>query len=133
MAERTGEARRKQLREVAETYFAGLAQRDVSLVPWHEEVVFRSPLAPSGAAVPLSGRPAVVQWFEALYPALGEARVIEHYFNEELTVIATRADVAITNPACVLRVVDRFTVDIEGRITQQENHYDPRAAIAPAL
>jgi hypothetical protein len=51
--------------------------------------------------------------------------VIEHYFNEGLTVIATRADVGITEPPCFLRVVDRFTVNAAGQITQQENHYDP--------
>ena len=55
--------------------------------------------------------------------------VIEHDFNKALTAIATRSDVAITNPKCTLRVVDRFTVNSEGKITAQENHYDPRAAI----
>jgi hypothetical protein len=37
----------------------------------------------------------------------------------------------VADPPCVLRVVDRFTVDAAGRITQQENHYDPRPALAP--
>jgi hypothetical protein len=27
-------------------------------------------------------------------------------------------------------VVDRFTVDARGKITRQENHYDPRPALA---
>jgi hypothetical protein len=59
-------------------------------------------------------------------------KVIEHYFNEDLTVIASRSDVGITNPPCTLRVVDRFTVNAEGKITQQENHYDPRPALPPS-
>jgi hypothetical protein len=29
----------------------------------------------------------------------------------------------------VLRVADMFEVDSEGRITTQENHYDPRPAL----
>ena len=126
------EGRRAQLKEISENYFASLAKRDVSNVPWHEEVVLRSPLAPEGLEVPVRGRGAVIRWFEALYPVLGETRVIEHYFNEDLSAIATRADVGITEPACFLRVVDRFSVDGEGRITEQENHYDPRPAISGA-
>jgi hypothetical protein len=40
--------------------------------------------------------------------------------------------VHITQPPCVLRVVDRFLVDAEGMIREQENHYDPRPALASA-
>jgi hypothetical protein len=125
------EARVNQLKAVANTYFAALTKRDVSPVPWADDIVLRSPLAPQGLDVPLTGRAAVVAWFETLYPVLGEAKVIEHYFSEDLKTIATRADVAITSPPSVLRVVDRFTVDANGRITHQENHYDPRPAMAP--
>jgi hypothetical protein len=129
MATTNDEARRAQLKSISETYFAGLAKRDVSSVPWHDDIVLRSPLAPEGLEVPLRGKSAVIQWFESLYPVLGETLVIEHYFNGSLTVIATRADVGITEPPCFLRVVDRFTVNALGQITEQENHYDPRPAI----
>lgn len=125
------DARINQLKTVANAYFAALTRRDVSSVLWAEDVVLRSPLAPQGLDVPLIGRAAVVAWFETLYPVLGEAKVIEHYFSEDLTTIATRADVGITHPPSVLRVVDRFSVDAAGRITHQENHYDPRPALAP--
>jgi hypothetical protein len=131
MATTNDEARRAQLKSISETYFVGLAKRDVSSVPWHDDIVLRSPLAPEGLEVPLRGKSAVIQWFESLYPVLGETRVIEHYFNGSLTVIATRADVGITEPPCFLRVVDRFTVNASGQITEQENHYDPRPAIRP--
>ncbi|MEX2272665.1 MAG: nuclear transport factor 2 family protein [Vicinamibacterales bacterium] len=126
-------ARLNQLKGVANAYFAALTKRDVSSVPWADNIVLRSPLAPQGLDVPLTGRAAVVGWFETLYPVLGEAKVIEHYFSEDLTSIATRADVGITDPPSVLRVVDRFTVDADGRITAQENHYDPRPALAPIV
>jgi SnoaL-like protein len=131
MATTNGEARRAQLKSISEAYFAGLAKRDVSSVPWHDDIVLRSPLAPEGLEVPLRGKSAVIQWFESLYPVLSETRVIEHYFNGSLTVIATRADVGITEPSCFLRVVDRFTINASGQITEQENHYDPRPAIRP--
>jgi hypothetical protein len=121
--------RRSQLRAIAEAYFDGLSRRDISAVPWDDQVVLYAPLGPGGLAEPLRGRDTVVEWFSGLYPVLGAARVIDHYYNEELTTVATRADVEITDPPCTLRVVDRFTVNSEGRITEQENHYDPRPAL----
>ena len=132
MATTSQATRRAQLVSIAEGYFAGMAKKDMSAVPWDENVVLRSPLAPGGLDTPLVGRAAVLDWFASLYPVLGEIKVIEHYFNEDLTVIASRSDVGITNPPCALRVVDRFTVNADGKITQQENHYDPRPALPPS-
>jgi hypothetical protein len=106
-----------------------LAQKDVSAVPWAADVILHSPLAPGGLETPLVGRQAVRDWFAQLYPVLGETKILEHYCNEDLTVIASRADVGITDPSSTLRVVDRFTINAEGEITAQENHYDPRPAL----
>jgi hypothetical protein len=61
-------ARRSQLRAIADAYFKGLAQRDLSAVPWAAEVEFRSPLAPGGLETPLVGPQAVRDWFAQLYP-----------------------------------------------------------------
>ena len=132
MAVTQEEARRAQLKRVAELYFEGMGKKDMSHVPWDDQVVLRSPLAPGGLGTPLVGRAAVLDWFASLFPVLGAMHIIEHYFNEGLTVIATRSDVGITNPPCALRVVDRFTVNADGKITQQENHYDPRPALPPS-
>jgi hypothetical protein len=132
MAVTQAEARRAQMKRVAEVYFEGMGKKDMSQVPWDDHVVLRSPLAPGGLDTPLVGRAAVLDWFASLCPALGAMHVIEHYFNEKLTVIASRADVGITNPPCTLRVVDRFTINADGKIAQQENHYDPRPALPPS-
>lgn len=113
---------------VAEAYFHGLRTKDMSRVPWHDDVVFRGPLAP-GYPEPIDGRQGVESWFSGLYPVLGEVRVIEHYINTARTEIVTRAEVAITSPKGILRVLDRFVVDSNGRITEQENYYDPRPAL----
>jgi DinB superfamily len=122
--------RRAQLIAAADAYFHGLARKDVSQVPWHDDVAFRGPLAP-GFPDAMRGRVAVAGFFAALYPVLGDITVIDHHVNEGATSIATRADIAIVNPPCVLRVVDRFVVDEHGAIREQENHYDPRPALAP--
>ena len=120
---------RERLRTISETYFAGMAKKDMSEVAWAEDVVLYSPLAPEGLATPLVGASSVRKWFESLYPVLGEIKVIEHYFNEDFSAIASRSDVGLTDPPCVLRVVDRFRVNAEGMIIEQENHYDPRPAM----
>ena len=122
--------RHAQLVAAADAYFQGLAAKDVSQVPWHDDVSFRGPLAP-GFPDAMRGRESVVGFFEALYPLLGRVEVIDHHVNDAGTAIATRADVAIASPACTLRVIDRFVVDAAGLIREQENHYDPRPALAP--
>jgi hypothetical protein len=129
-------ARKAQLRSVADTYFASLARKTFEAIPYAEHVTLRSPLAPPDLAVPyelypLKGRDAVLAWFRGLGSALGEIRVLDHYCNDDLTAIVVEAEVGITNPRGTLRVADRFTVDPEGRIIEQENHYDPRPALPP--
>jgi hypothetical protein len=50
-----------------------------------------------------------------------------------MTSIITEAETAITaiNPPATWRVADRFTVDEDGRIVEQENHFDPRDVTNP--
>ena len=74
--------RNAQLRAIADAYFNGLSQGDVSPVPYDENVVFRTPLAPGGSDVPLRGRAALLDFFAGIYAALEEVKVIDYYFNE---------------------------------------------------
>jgi hypothetical protein len=64
-------------------------------------------------------------WWPPLVPALGEVKVIEHYFNEQLTAVISEAEIHTVNPVAVLRVAVRFTVNNAGQIIEQENHFDP--------
>jgi hypothetical protein len=130
MAATQEKARRTQMKRVVEAYFEGIAKQDMSAVPYNDNVVLRSPLAPGGLSTPLVGRQAVFDWFTSLWPVLGGTEVFEHYFNEDLTVIATRADIEVTTPPSRLRVTDRFMITPEGTIIQQENHYDPKGGPA---
>ena len=122
--------RKQQLMETVELYFQGIAKKDLSGVPYDDNVELRSPLAPDGLSNLLVGRQAVLDWFASLWPVLGGTQVIEHYFNEDLTVIATRADIEVTDPPSRIRVTDRFRITPEGKIVQQENHYDPKGGPA---
>ena len=129
--------RRAQLRRIADTYFEALAAKRIETVAYAEHVTLRSPLAPPDGQIPyelypVTGREAVQSWFRGLYPLLGETKVLEYYFDEALSMIAARSDVTILDPPCVLRVVDRFSVNDAGEIVEQENHYDPRPVTHPA-
>jgi hypothetical protein len=103
-------ARKTQLKSITEGYFAGIAKKDMSAVPYDDHVRLRSPLAPGGLSTPLVGRQAVLDWFTSLWPVLGGTEVFEHYFNDGLTVIATRADIEITDLPSRIRVTDRFRI-----------------------
>ena len=121
--------RKAQLRAIADAYFGGLTQGDVSHVPYDENVLFRTPLAAGGSDVPLRSRSALLDFFAGIYPALGEVQVIDYFFNDALTSICVRADVALKTGK-VLRVADVFRISADGKVIEQENHYDPRPAAA---
>lgn len=83
----------------------------------------------------LAGKEALrAQWWQPLEPALEglEVKVLDYYINESMTAIITEAEVKISavNPPVTLRVADRFTVK-EGKIVDQENHFDPRDVTNP--
>lgn len=100
---------------------------DVSHVPYDENVIFRTPLAPGGSDVPLSGRSALLDFFKGIYAALDGVGVIDYYFNEASTSICVRAEVRLKTGKA-LRVADVFRINADGQVVEQENHYDPRPA-----
>ncbi|MEW6300903.1 MAG: ester cyclase [Thermodesulfobacteriota bacterium] len=124
--------RRAQLRAVAEAYFAALAKKDFEAIPYDDNVSLRAPLCPGGVHAPLTGKEALrTIWWPSFAPALGEVKVLDHYINEGMTAICTEAIITMVNPPATLRVADRFTVNAEGKIVEQENHFDPRDVTHP--
>ncbi len=119
--------REAQLRAIADCYFSGLTNGDVSGVPYDDDVLFRTPLAAGGSDAPLRGKLALLDFFAGIYAALGEAKAIDYFLNDALTAICVRADVALKSGK-VLRVVDVFRISPDGKVIEQENHYDPRPA-----
>jgi hypothetical protein len=122
--------RHNALRRVVDAYFNGLKRNDLSQVPWHHDVALRTPLAPGGADTPILGDEKVREFFNAIAPLVTDVTVNEVYFADNGTSVAARADVSIAQPPCTLRVLDRFDVDNDNKIVEQENHFDPRPALA---
>ena len=123
-------SRLNQLKEVAEMYFDSLRKKSFETIPYDENAALRAPLTPGGVNTPLNGKEAIRnQWWAPLEPALQgvTVNVLGHYFHENLKGIISEAEITLASPSVTLRVADRFTVNKEGRITEQENHFDPRA------
>jgi len=119
--------RKAQLKVVSETYFQALRDKNFSAIPFGDDIIFRAPLAPGGVHNPIKGKQDLLEkWWKPLEPALDGAsiNIIDHYYNESLTGLVTKADIRIEVLGVTLRAVDRFIINEEGKITEQENHFD---------
>lgn len=128
--------RQQRLRQLVETYFEALRQKDFAAIPYAEAASLRAPLAPGGVNQPLLGKAALyAQWWLPLEPALAgvEITLLDCYFNEGLTAVCAEALITlkVMTPPITLRVADRFTVNAAGEILEQENHFDPRDVTNP--
>jgi hypothetical protein len=109
-----------QLLAVANIYFEALAERDFPAMPYADSVSLDASLGPGSLEAVLKGRDALrAIWWPPLAAALGEVTVLEHYVNEDLTAVCTEALVTLGSPPVRLHVLNRFSVDAQGRITEQ--------------
>lgn len=118
---------KEQLKKISETYFQALRDKNFSAIPFSDDIAFRAPLAPGGSQNPIKGKQNVFeQWWKPLEPALDGVtiNIVDHYYNESLTELITKADITIAVLGVTLRAADRFIIDNEGKITGQENHFD---------
>ena len=125
-------ARAKQLHEIARNYVASLGRGDFESIPYAEEVELRAPLCPGGSAAPLAGRSALKEkWWAPLPDLVSAVNLIDTYVNEELTAVTAEFSCEIRSMSCTLRIIDRFSVNESGKITSQENFFDPRDVTNP--
>ena len=119
--------RKTQLKKVVESYFKALKDKNFSAIPFSDDIVLRAPAAPGGSHYPVKGKQAVFeQWWKPLEPALEGVTIdiVDHYYNESLTGMVTKADITIALLGATLRAADLFIINDEGKITEQENHFD---------
>ena len=122
--------RKNQLRLVAETYFDALRGKNFSAIPFSDDIIFRAPLAPGGSNNPIRGKQNLFEkWWKPLEPALDgvQITIVDHYYNDSLSGILSKADISIAAMGATLRTVDRFIISDDGKITEQENHFDASA------
>lgn len=112
--------------KAVKAYFDGIGAKDVSRVPWGADAVLRTPLNPAGgASVPITGRGAIMDFFNGILPAVRGVKVLRYYTGDEGW-IAAQAEIDLAN-GNTLNVLDAFRVE-NGEILEQQNHFDPREA-----
>lgn len=125
--------RTQLLHEIARNYVMnGLGAKDFDAIPYADNVTLRAPFTPGGIWQPVVGKENLrEQWWAPMPGLLGKVTFIDSFVNETETAVTAQFHCEIINPSCVLRVVDRFTVNENGLITEQENFLDPSAVTNP--
>jgi hypothetical protein len=125
--------KREALHQIAHDYIVnGLGAKNFDAIPYDENVILRAPLCPGGSVNPLQGKENLrMQWWTPLPSLVGSTTVIGTFVNKDNTAVTVELHCHIINPACVLRIVDRFLINKELRITEQENFFDPRDVTNP--
>jgi len=125
--------RNETLHQLASAYVTeGLGQGNFDAIPYDDGVTLRAPLCPGGSRSPLTGKEQLrTVWWPPLPQLVAGVEVIDTYVNREGTAVAVEFLCHIREPACTLRVVDRFRVNEAGRIVDQENFFDPRDVTDP--
>lgn len=123
------EDRTHQLHQIAKCYvIEGLGAKNFDAIPYHSDVELRAPINPGGAESPMIGVDNLrSNWWAPLPELVKSTTYVDSYVNEDLSAVTVEFYCDTLQPACRLRIVDRFKVDGTGKITAQENFFDPRA------
>jgi len=122
------------LHEIARDYvIKGLGAKNFDAIPYDKNVSLRAPLTAGGVWEPLVGKENLrSQWWAPLPGLVGNVTFIDSFVNADETAVTAEFHCEILNPQCTLRVTDRFKINEQGLITEQENFVDPRAVTNPA-
>jgi hypothetical protein len=125
-------SRTEQLSEIGRKYVECLGNGDFDSIPYADDVELRAPLCPGGSAVPLIGKKNLKEvWWAPLPDLVSGVELIDTYINNDQTAITAEFLCHIEAMSCTLRIIDRFHVDETGKITAQENFFDPRDVTNP--
>lgn len=110
----------------------GLAQGNFDKIPYRDDVELRAPICPGGSAVPLRKKDQLREvWWTPLPDLVERCEVVDSYVNEARTAATVEFYCYLSDQKTKLRIVDRFKIDENGNITEQENFFDPRDVTNP--
>lgn len=110
----------------------GLGAKNFDAIPYDDNVTLRAPLCPGGSENPLQGKENLRSvWWAPLPSLVGKVKVLNSFVNEDETAVSVEFHCEILNPPCTLRIIDRFIVNEENKIVEQENFFDPRDVVQP--
>lgn len=122
------------LHRIASDYvLKGLGGKNFDAIPYDDDVELRAPLCQGGSEQPLVGKENLrSQWWAPLPGLIAKVELLDTFVNEKETAVTAEFRCHLTQPTCVLRIIDRFAINEEGNIIAQENFFDPRAITNPA-
>jgi hypothetical protein len=125
--------RQGQLHKIVRLYVEeGLAKGNFEVIPYHDDVELRAPLCPGGSANPLRGKKQLREiWWKPLPDLVESCEIADSYVNEDQTAATVEFYCYLREPKVKLRIIDRFTINENGKITAQENFFDPRDVTNP--
>jgi len=123
----------EQLHAIARGYVSeGLGKKNFDAIPYAETVTLRAPLCHGGSESPLLGKENLrTKWWAPLPKLVKRVDVLDTFVNRDLTAVTVEFHCDIVDPPCTLRILDRFIVNAEGEIVEQENFFDPRNVTNP--
>lgn len=127
--------RQSLVHQIAKDYvLKGLGGKNFDAIPYDDNVVLRAPLCEGGSEKPLKGKENLrSNWWAPLPGLVGSVELIDSFTNRENTAVTVEFHCEILSPACTLRIMDRFVINDEGKIIEQENFFDPRNVTNPAI
>ncbi len=124
--------RQDELHAIAKAYVQALGEGDFEVIPYHDQVSLRAPILPGGSEAPITGRDTLKStWWAPLPQLVSGTTFIDSYVNEDESAVTAEFLCHISEPSCDLRIIDRFKVNDQGEINDQENFFDPRALTNP--
>lgn len=127
------EERTALLHQIASDYVTkGLGGKNFESIPYDEHVELRAPIHPKGSQELMKGRSFIKEnWWAPLPDLVASTELIDTYVNKDSSAVTAEFYCHISNPKCTLRIVDRFVIDDNGKIVEQENFFDPRDITNP--
>lgn len=130
MKSRTAEVKNRSdiLHQLARNYVTeGLGKKNFDAIPYDNNVSLRAPILPGGSKEPLKGREKLrTVWWKPLPDLIEDVKIFDTFVNKDLTQVTVEFHCFIKDPKCTLRIVDRFKVNGNNNIVEQENFFDPR-------
>ena len=99
-----------------EAHLNGLGAKDLSASPFHENIEFEGPMAPT-----IKGASTVRAVFTGFFPTIRGLKIKRHIVDGEWCATEFDFDTAFGN----IPMIDRFHV-VDGKITSIRVYYDPR-------
>jgi hypothetical protein len=116
------------LKSIAKKYVEdGLGGKNFEIIPYHDQITLRAPINAGGSYEAIKGKQNLKEnWWKPLPDLISKVNLIDIYVNDDLNAVVVEFHCEIKSPHCWLRITDRFKVDDDGLIIDQENFFDPR-------